>query len=384
MDSAGAPHRVTAEDGPSGHHAVAELGKVTETLSQFIARVLNQLSLSAWLPAAALVLLLTFVVDLGSALDAPTHAAQASSPVVRALKSIAGISIGGALLLFIAVVVLTMVTQAFSFGAIRVLEGYWGTSRTVEWFAQWRCSRHRRRCRQLRSRLRKLTREAWEGTQKKIQKENDRLLRRGEQVEATPNVVAAMRAAVLQRDRQVELNADEQALFDELRGRWQEWAPAEALRRRVNVQKRLDDYPDVRRILPTKLGNVLRRHEDKTGADHVETFVQEAFDVLPPSMKAEHDEQRTRLDLYCSMVFVLGTVTAIAVARFVAGHLPYSIYALVIGLTGMSLMYRAAVGSARAYGGLLLILARYVELAAAAGQRRGSLPTGPPPESTDQ
>jgi hypothetical protein len=45
----------------------------------------------------------------------------------------------------------------------------------------------------------------------------------------------------------------------------------------------------------------------------VETMVQELFDDLPFSLRVEHDEQRTRLDLYCSMVFVIALTTAIAV-----------------------------------------------------------------------
>lgn len=58
------------------HNAVAsaatdevtkEAGKAaSETISQLVAKVLNQLSLSAWLPSAALVLIIAFLLELES------------------------------------------------------------------------------------------------------------------------------------------------------------------------------------------------------------------------------------------------------------------------------------------------------------------------------
>ena len=141
-------------------------GGPTETISQFVARVLDQLSLSAWLPAAALLLLLDFIVQLGVALDAR---GKGSAWVVGdALTRMSAIGIGGAVLLVIAVVVVTILTQAFSFEAIRVLEGYWGTTNAVESIAQWRASRHRSRKGKLDRRRRKLTEDAWAVAKTKI------------------------------------------------------------------------------------------------------------------------------------------------------------------------------------------------------------------------
>src|SRR5262245_5325637 len=147
----------------SAAEATVDPGKATDTLSQFTARVLNQLSLSAWLPAAALVMLVTFVVQLGEALSHPAAGPNPRSPAIQAIQSIAGISLGGALLLIGAVVVLTIVTQAFSFEAIRILEGYWGTNRYVERVAQWRCLRHRAVRMRLDRRMKSLTLKAWYG-----------------------------------------------------------------------------------------------------------------------------------------------------------------------------------------------------------------------------
>ncbi|HET6294682.1 MAG TPA: hypothetical protein VFG33_14955 [Kribbella sp.] len=52
----------------------AASGKASETLSQLIARVLTQLSLSAWLPSSSLVLSLAFVIQLGNAADMASDA----------------------------------------------------------------------------------------------------------------------------------------------------------------------------------------------------------------------------------------------------------------------------------------------------------------------
>ncbi len=338
----------------------ASASKASETLSQFVARVLNQLSLSAWLPAAALVLLLTFVVELGEALGGGARPGG-PHPVIRALRSVATISLGGALLLIVAVVVLTMVTQAFSFEAIRILEGYWGTNVAVEFVARLRCARHRRAMEALERRRDRLTADAWYGAQRKIDQVNHEAATRGKPPEVKPKVIEAVRAMVLRQLSTVRLTKAEQAAVDELLEQWPRSAPPDLIRRRVNVEKRLADFPEAHRILPTRLGNVLRRYEDQTENPAVETFVQRIYDDLPLSLKIEHDEQRTRLDLYCSMVFVVAIVTTIGTVRFALQDPRYALSAIVAGLLAASLMYRAAVATARAYGGLLMVAAEYAE-----------------------
>src|SRR6266516_2530271 len=109
--------------------------KATETLSQFVARVLNQLSLSAWLPAAALVLLLALVTQLGAVLDRKPPPAGPLDALGRAFAAISRTSIGGALLLIAALVVFTMVTQAFALQSTRVPVFSSGTTRQAQSYA---------------------------------------------------------------------------------------------------------------------------------------------------------------------------------------------------------------------------------------------------------
>jgi hypothetical protein len=311
------------------------------------------------------VLLASFVIQLGAALDAATQPLRASQALDQAFGALSKTSIGGGVLLLGAVVILTILTQAFSFEAIRLLEGYWGTNRIVEWVARQRCNRHRRVRERLDKRLAQLTATAWSGSAVAIEKKQGEALVRGGPLVFTPNMISALGARVLEKSPIVTLTAVEAERV--AKTDWKQYAPPDLLRRRVNVQKRQRDYPKPARTLPTRLGNVLRHHEDKTGWPSVETMVQEVFDELPISLRVEHDEQRTRLDLYCSMVFVTALIALVAIARLASQHWWYPATAGGLGIVFGCFMYRAALASARAYGGLL------ITIAAAARRQRSTL-----------
>lgn len=332
-------------DGRTEVAGSSDSARKSESLSHFVARVLDQLSLSAWLPSAALVLLVTMIVQLGSVLSGSRRHLTPPAAIGQALQAIAQVSIGGALLLIAAVVVLTMLTQAFSFEAIRRLEGYWGTKRPIEWFAQRRCEHHRNVRKRLLDRHKALTKDAWHHARDEMEGDLD------------PHVISALGARLLRHPRRVTLSEEQERTLNETD--WRDHAPREDLRRLLNVETRLRDYPREDRILPTRLGNVLRRYEDKTGVEELESFVQKVFDELPFSLQVEHDEQRTRLDLYGSMVFVVLVATAIAVARFAPHHWAYALGSIVIGLVSTALMYYAGIAAARGYGGVLVLISSY-------------------------
>ena len=106
-----------------------------QTLSQLAARILDQLSTSAWLPAAALVGL---VLLIGSVRNA-------HGDIARAFERISSMSFAAVILLLVATVIMTMLTQAFQFEAIQFLEGYWGPRDLPVRIADWRADRHNRR-----------------------------------------------------------------------------------------------------------------------------------------------------------------------------------------------------------------------------------------------
>lgn len=350
------PVDMSQQEPHSGADAAAESDSAKETLSQFIARIFNQLALSAWLPAAALVLLITFIVDLGTALDSRD---SEDSAVLGALRMMGDISLGGALVLFAGTVVLTMVTQAFAFEAIVVLEGYWGTNPLVEQLAQHRCTRHRRHYEGLRKRHRELTAQAWGAARSAYERQDEAQRQRGAEVETTAVILDAAGAQVLGQLFAGQVTPEERVVVNRIGAGWWRAAPPDMIRRRINLERRLIDYPAQHRIAPTILGNILRRSRDDIDVDDAQRFVQRVFDELPLSLRIEHDEQRTRLDLYCSMVFVLAFVVLVAVIRFAVHHPIYAVASVAVGSAAMLLMYRAAIVSARAYGGILRVAAEH-------------------------
>jgi hypothetical protein len=342
----------------------AEVGETPgdgrQTLSQLAARVLDQLSLSSWLPSGALVLIVAFVMKLATTIN-QTHTHRPMDAISQTFGELSRVRVGGALLLLAAVVILTMVTQAFAFESIRILEGYWGTNRVVEWVAARRCDHYRAVRERLERRYSALTADAWVGADAKIQSIQDNLIERDQKPVFTPNMIAALRASVLGKSTSIELTPDEKKRVDATD--WKRFAPPDLMRRRTNLDKRLEDFPKSDRVLPTRLGNVLRHFEDATGRVEVEDVVQAVFDRLPRSLQTEHDEQRTRLDLYCSLLVVDLMAAAVAIARLV-GHLSYQIGAAVTAAACGVVIYRAAIASARAYGPLLGKINRYSENAA--------------------
>lgn len=340
-------------DSQPGNAASGALSTASNSLSQLVARILEQLALSAWLPAAALTLLVTFIMRVGDVLENPNTPTSEEKPVPlnpgavisSALEQMANISIGGAVLLVMTVVVVTMVTQAFTFESIRLLEGYWGVWRPVERVAQARAKHWRNVRKRLVKRQRRLTKRAWKKAKLRIAAEDD----------YTKDMVRALGAQVVEGEAPLTLNDAQVALVDSTD--WWHYAPSDLRRRAVNVEKALDDFPHSKRIMPTRLGNVLRRFENDTGYGSVQDLVDRSFHLLPLSLQSSHDEQRGRLDLYCSMFLVAGLSGLIAVLRFNYTHLIYAVVSVIFASVAAWSLYRAAVASARYYGLLLVAIA---------------------------
>jgi hypothetical protein len=343
----------------------------TATLSQLAARILNQLALSAWLPSAALVLIAAYVLQLASVLDEARRAMAAAAAtnhvkpptalthleaVTQAFDRLGGTRAGGIVLMLAAVVVLTMLTQAFTFESIRFLEGYWSTIWPIEQIARVFCAYFRWRRRLIESRMSTLTNRAWKLARRSIKAEQEQIP--PPEPHLSKEMIEALGAQVLNERLTVSLTKAEIQIVS--RYPWTEHAPIEFVRRLTNLDKRLDDYPSAAHMQPTRLGNVLRHFEDETAADSVESLVEEVFDQLPFSLQLSHDEQRGRLDLYCSMTFVWLFVAGIAVVRLGWGvERSYCIGAIVVGLLSAEFTYRAAVASARYYGALLVQISGY-------------------------
>jgi hypothetical protein len=333
---------------PEVPKAVAE-----STLSQLGARILNQLAISAWLPSAALTLLLALVVQVGIALHATTGHALSVKPLVTAFTALGEISIGALVLLFSAVVVLTMLTQAFCFEAIQLFEGYWGTNPAAKWWARRRCRRWRNLVYELEAQHLALTRKAWKKARRKIIEIQRDLVANGNDPELSDDMIDCLAASIFGDAPPHDLTQqNDVANYD-----WLQYARADTARDMSAVRTRLDDFPRPKRTLPTRLGNVIRHYEDETGDHSVQGMVGRVFDTLPSSLQVSHDEQRGRLDMYCSMTLVLLFAGLIAAGRFVFDDWRYAVSALTVFIVGAWFSYRAAIASARYYGLLLVTIA---------------------------
>ncbi|MDP9226236.1 MAG: hypothetical protein M3P18_20845, partial [Actinomycetota bacterium] len=314
----------------------------TITLSQLLARILDQLSLSAWLPSAALTLLMSFTLRLASHVEGAHSATSPGEALTRTLNDIGNTSFGALALMIVVIVVTTMLTQAFSFEAIRVMEGYWGTNKRVDRFAAWRCKRHRENSQELRTAYNRLRAAVWSDVAEAIEAEGKALDSKGEQRRFTDDMTALLEQLLVGTYTEAEITTEQQEVLDGYD--WEAATSADQLRLLRSIRDRLRDYPTKpQHVMATRLGNVLRRYEDATGVADVETLVEKNYDSLPFSMQLSHDQQRARLDLYCSMIFVVWVTAGVAVLRFGYGHWPYGLAAVALSVVGAWVTYRASI-----------------------------------------
>lgn len=312
-----------------------------ESLSQLLAKILDQLSLSAWLPAGVVV---AIGVVYGSL-------RMVGGDAGRTVSLIASIGWTTLFLLIGSVVLMTMVTQAFEFEAIRLLEGYWGAGRTRSLLCDAGCTFHTWRRRRLRARRDSLERRAFAVARLTM-------LERG----VPRHIVNILEADITGDDNGI--GTDEEQTAARYLG-WHSFARPAAVRRLSALDVRLLEYPsEDHRVLPTRLGNTLRSfeeraHDPKSGS--LEGMVVRVFHQLPLAIQSEHDQYRTRLDLYCSMVivFLLASAAAYPVLGWSDWRVPAVAVAVGLGLALLS--YRAAIASARPYGIVLETIGRYVQ-----------------------
>ena len=310
--------------------------KAQESLSQLITRILDQLSVSAWLPAAVLVFSLLFLGML-----------HVEKHVPKAIHQIAKLNAASLALLVAAIVITTMLTQAFEFESIRLLEGYWGTSRAWRWLTE-------RRSRHYGARRQRLVDESEAVSDRAFAQARQTMLKK-QIPETWVRIIETDRiGSTDERDRPADDLAKARTV------RWEQFAPAHDMRRLEALAEAIKQYPTEDRLMkPTLLGNTLRAYEERifpavTG--EFEGFVQRVR--LPSSVRIQHNQFRSRLDLYCTLVLVFAMLAiAGAVLMFDLGRVAVAIsVAASAGLSWVS--YRAAVASARGYGVVLVTIAR--------------------------
>jgi len=253
-------------------------------VSAFIARVLDQLTLSAWLPAALLTASVAVLLQFRS---------DRSANVLSAVRALTADPVRVLVLIVPLLVIATVVTQAFSFEAITTLEGYWRRRGLANLARTLMIRRHVRRKKSIERRRKRAAEKAFYVAEPRMLKEGIPF-----------PVVNALKA---QAFGLVEppLTADERDLF--LETKWREWSDAWLISKMEHLKKAWEAYPPkMHRVLPTRLGNLMRATEDRlehTGGD-VEGFALRRYATAPPLVQKEHDQFRNRLEMYCTLVFV--------------------------------------------------------------------------------
>lgn len=307
-----------------------------EGLSQFVSRVLDQLSLSSWLPAALLVSAGAVLLELRS---------QTAIDVAQAVMDLTAKPLGILVVVIFAVLTSTMLLQAFELTAIRLLEGYWPPLASTVGFTGLMVRLHVSRQSHLRARLIKRRVVAFRAAR-------ERLL----DMRVDPAVLEYHRVAAAGETFASRPPDDVVSAAEKLD--WRRFAPASLLRSYESVERAMSIYPATHRTMPTRLGNTLRAGEDEIanlGDGTLRTYVIRHWHLLPLEIQELHDEYRNRLDLYCTLVFVCaGLAVGGGALLWTTDHGVVAAW-VVFGAFGVSSLasYQAAITSAVGYTGAL-------------------------------
>lgn len=338
-------HLDVGEAKGNGSSDPADKVAAPEGFSAFVGRVLDQLSLSAWLPAAMLVGSVAVLLQL--------HA-EPSRNLAEAITDLTGKPLGLLIVLLFALVLATMVTQAFEFDVIRLLEGYWGHSALVGGISRLFVRRQRRGLERLTVRRENLTLRAFRGS---------RLIDR-QLIPVDKQYIVALIEEDLGGSSSSPASGwrAKRRIREALSFDWKRFAPAELMRRLDAVETRIGEYPRAHRLMPTKLGNVLRAAEDvisTADGDELEGFVIRHWDETPDGLRREHDRYRTRLDMYCTLTIVLAVLAVLAPVLITRGarYFPVTVAVSAAYVVMSFVSYAAAVASARRYVTILQTIA---------------------------
>lgn len=332
-----------ADTSPGANSDAPDESSASGGLSQLLSNILDQLSISAWLPAAMLVGNAAVLLQLHS---------NRNLNIADAVKELTGKPLGTLIVLAFSLLLATIVTQAFEFEIIRFLEGYYNsTHRIIQAALSFRIRRHEAKRGRLQHKHQQVERAAF-------MKARDKMLSMEGAYDRT--LLDIIEDGLYQRKREIA-SAVESAISQI---NWRAQLPSHTRYKMDCIRARLESYPVSNRVLPTRLGNVLRASEDKlplARGENLEGFVIRHYDKLPPALKAEHKEFRTRLDMYCCLVLVFTALALLGIALLIDAAPPWGVALFAGSYWAMSYVcYEAAIASARGYGGALLEIGQQV------------------------
>lgn len=314
---------------PKGRNEEDASATPPDSISGFVARVLDQLSISAWLPGAFLI----------AGLISLTWFWRSGEVTVAGIGSFISANWIPVLVLALpALVLATLLTQAFSFESIRALEGYWSRGGLGSVLRSTGIRYQLAKQKGLEKRQRKSLRKAFARTKKRLSEQRIDGL-----------ILLGIENDLLLTPRPPDLTDEQHDEADRL-----DWLKLcdpwdNAKLKRFEIE--LDEFPQRSRIMPTRLGNILRTTEDRlqnTGGD-LEGFVMTNRDSAHARVVIHHDQFRARLDMYCMLVFVAAFMALLAIP-VLWGYAPLSQFGVPLGFVAVAwTSYAAALSSARGY-----------------------------------
>jgi hypothetical protein len=199
-----------------------------------------QSSLISWIPPLVLVFGLALILQLYS---------QHSLDLGRGVSALDAKSPEVWIFLILSVLVAGILTRAFELAALHFLEGRWGSSPILNGFAGLLIRRQVRRLRHLERRYRQSSMSAFYTARPEM-------LEKG----IERNLVAILEEQLLGRPSSMH---KPQELAQAVQIDWRSFAPANSLRQMDAILSRMLEYPSPNRILPTRLGNIIRSAEER-------------------------------------------------------------------------------------------------------------------------
>ena len=335
--SQSAEYEILAPMGSPSQTSNAEPGAAASAdgVSAFIARVLDQLALSAWFPAAFLTAGIAVVLEFRS---------TKSASVPDAVAKLTAHSLQVLVIMIPLLVIATVITQAFSFEAIRTLEGYWRRRGLVSLACKLMIMRHVHRKNAIIERGRLESANAFREAMSDVFLHDDAI---------TGRVVKAVVTELSGKSSEVpKMEGNELELYVKTLQNWRKGVGAWRLARIDRLLAEQKCYPVDSRILPTKLGNLIRATEDDLdhAGDDVQSFVLRQRSRVSQRIQIQHDQFRTRLDMYCTLVFVCIALTVLSPIAL-AGRVDVIAVAVTTGSFAVMAVasYLAAIASAGGY-----------------------------------
>ena len=270
--------------------------------------------------------------------------------IAHAVKELASKPLGTVIILTFALILATAVTQAFEFEVIRFLEGYYDSPNSlVQAVMGARIRRHEGKQRRLERKLEEANKEALLPAVEQMRK-----------LDYDPEVLDYLAGDSAAHNG----NPDDEVAMEANDTEWKPHASASALYRIDSTVARLRCYPETSRILPTRLGNVLRAAEDNIEleeGENLEGYVIRYHEQLSPALQSQHKDYRTRLDMYCCLVLVFAILVVTSIAALVRVNPLWGMGIAAVIYSSMAyISYEAAIATARSYGLILQEIPQYL------------------------